>query len=160
MSAAHRARRAFTLIEAVVVVVVLTISVPPTVAWLNQSAGRRADAVNTIRATTLSTCVLEQILADASSTSPGRGFAAFANAATYLNTPTTGLRARITSQTQPYQTLGITYAVTIGPLVDRTGVVNPTPANNIFRRITVSVTFPRSDGPSAAIAVETMVTQL
>ena len=87
--------RAFTLLEAIIVVLVLALSVPPTVAWLGDSAARRADSVNAVRASALATTVMETILADASSTSPSLGFGAFANSAAYLDTASTGLRARL-----------------------------------------------------------------
>lgn len=160
MTRAGRHRRAFTLIEAVVVVVVLAVSVPPTVAWLNDAAGRRADAVNSVRAAALATCVLENVLADASSSAAGLGFGAFANPPAYLDTPATGLRARLATQTQGLESIGFTYGVEIGPLVDSTGVVNAAPANNLFRRVRVTVSMPRAEGPPAAVAVEAMVTQL
>jgi prepilin-type N-terminal cleavage/methylation domain-containing protein len=50
---ARIARRAFTLIEAVVVIVVLAVSLPPTIMWLDQSTSRQADAASATRATFL-----------------------------------------------------------------------------------------------------------
>ena len=99
------------------VVVVLALAVPPTLSWMAQSADERADQVNSIRAITLAQGVLENIMADSMSASAGLGFSAFANSATYVDTPTTGLRARLSSVSSPYESLGFSYSITIGALM-------------------------------------------
>src|SRR5262245_62627691 len=58
---------AFTLIEAVVIVVILAIAVPVTLVTLDEANQRRADSVNATRATALATCVMEHMLADVAS---------------------------------------------------------------------------------------------
>ncbi|CAG1008101.1 hypothetical protein PHYC_03519 [Phycisphaerales bacterium] len=162
MSPRHgQLRRGFSLVEAIIVVLVLAISIPPTVVWLGDAGARRADAVNAVRASTLSTAVMETILADASSTAPGLGFGAFANSAAYLDTPMTGLRARIASITGLFESMGFAYTVTFSALVDSAGVVNADPGLNLFRKVTVSVTYAAAGGTNPiSISVEAFVTQL
>ncbi|MFZ4574431.1 MAG: prepilin-type N-terminal cleavage/methylation domain-containing protein [Phycisphaerales bacterium] len=154
------ARAGFTLLEVVVVVIVLALAVPPALMFADQSSARRADAVNAMRATTLGTLVMESILADVASTRTGLGYAALAASGTYLDTPTTGLRARIASLQAPYAALGMTYAVSIGPEVDSTGTVSGTPANNVFRKVTVTVSYPAATRASADITLAAMVSEL
>ena len=154
-------RRAFTLIEAVVVIVALALIVPPSVAWMNRAGQDRVDAVNATRASFLASAVLEQVMADVTSPATGLGFGALASSATYLNTANTGLYARLTGLTSSYASAGLSYTVTIGSLVDQTGAVNGTPALNTFRVVTVTVTFPASHASAAhSLSMSTMVGDL
>ncbi|MDX2133023.1 MAG: hypothetical protein SFY69_13320 [Planctomycetota bacterium] len=154
-------RRAFSLLEAVVAIVVLAISVPATVSWLGESAARRADAVNAVRASSLATGVMETILADVASPHASLGFGALASEATYLDTPATGLRARLAPMSDGYAALGFTYDVDIGPLVDSAGAVNADAGLNIFRVVGVRVTFPsQADSTPIDVRIEAMVTSL
>ncbi|HYE61438.1 MAG TPA: type II secretion system protein [Phycisphaerales bacterium] len=153
-------RRGFTLIEAVVVVLALSISLPTTLIWLGEANQRRADSVNTTRATALGTLVMEQVLADVSSKSAGLGFSALANSATYLNTATTGLVARLSSITSLYTGMGINYGVTIGGLVDKSGAATGVTSQDLFRSVTVTVTFTGSDGSARTLSLQSMVTSL
>ncbi len=149
--------RGFTLIEAVAVVVVLALVVPPSLMWMDDAAARRADAVATMRATTLATAVAETVLADSVAQTPGLGFSAFANPVTYLDTPVSGLRARLGTVASMYESMGMVYAVEVGALVDGTGTVNVDVASNIFRVVTVRVTYPSAEGPSLQVTVPFMV---
>lgn len=153
-------RRAFTLIEAVIVVVAIAVVVPPTLLWMDDAAGQRADAANATRASALASAVMENILADVSSRAPGLGFDALNSSSTYLNTAKTGLTARMNAVSSTYKSMGITYSVTIGKLVDYRGAVNASPALNAFRNITVTVQFKTSRGASAAMTQSTLVTRL
>ncbi len=156
--AACIARRAFTLIEAVVVVVVLAVSLPPTIMWLDQSTSRQADAASATRATFLASSVLETVKADVASASPGLGFAALANSAAYVDTPFTGLRARVATTLQPMLDMGLEYDVSIGELVNENGVVDASTPKNIFRIVSVTVTAPSATGPELSIQVSCVVT--
>jgi type II secretory pathway pseudopilin PulG len=153
-------RRGFTLIEAVVVVLTLSISLPATLVWLDESNGRRVDSVNQTRATALATLVMEHVLADAASKDPSLGFAALDNAPTYLNTPTTGLLARLAAITSLYTNQGMTYNVTVSGLVDKSGAASGNASEDIFRRITVSVTFAGADGTGRTLNIQSLVTSL
>jgi type II secretory pathway pseudopilin PulG len=156
----QRRKRAFTLIEAVVVIVALAVAVPPTLTWMDENVRQRADAVAIGRATVLATTVMENILADTASATAGLGINALASTAVWLDTPVTGLRARIAPVTSTYTAAGYSYDIQVGALVDSTGVVNATPAMNIYRIVTVVVTFPTATGASQSLRVSSMVTQL
>lgn len=145
--------RAVALLEVVIVVVVLAIAIPPTLAWMMDASAQRADAVNTTRATVLATTVMEHIVADAYSSSTGRGMSAFASASTYLDTPSTGLKARLAGITAPYTAAGLSYSVTIGTLVNAAGVTTGDAAQDVVRPVTVTVTFPRAAAAPAQLAV-------
>lgn len=154
-------RRAFTLLEALVVIIVLAIAIPPTVAFLDQSAAQRADAINTQRATTLAQCVMESVLADVNSTAPGRGYAALADMSTYVDSPTTGLRIRISDATDLYSGMGMSYAVTATVPVSSTGASTGNAATDLFRTVTVTVTFPSAQQSShLSISMSALVTDL
>lgn len=157
---ARMARRGFSLIEAVVIIVVLAIAVPATVTMMTAAGNRQADAVQITRATTLATLVMENVLADAASKSAGLGFAGFANANAYLNTAPTGLRNRISGVTAAYAAAGLTYDVTIGPLTNGSGVTTGVAAADIFRTVTVTVSFQAADGTAIQYAVSARVTTL
>ena len=155
------ARPAFTLLEAVMVILVLALAVPPTVAFLDQSASARADAVNTTRATTLAQCVMENVLADASSTAPGLGYAAFADMTTYRDTPTTGLRDRISPMTGLFTGMGMSYTVGASAPVASTGTTSGVVDQDIFRVVTVTVTFESAQQATPlSIALSALVTEL
>lgn len=155
-----RASRGFSLMEAVVIVIALAISIPPTISWLGQSAERRADAVMALRATSFATLVMENVIADSGSDASGLGFDALANSAVYLDTPVSGLRARLASPAASAATFGISYTVTIGPLVDSAGVVNSDAGKNMFRVVTVVVNAPSASGGSLSVPLSVMVTEL
>ena len=147
-------RRAFTLIEAVVIVIVVAVAVPPSLMWLDESVTRRVDAANLTRATMLGTAVMENVLADCGSDAAGLGFAALATPATY----TTSLSTRMGSTLSPYQAAGLSYSVTIGSLVSASGVASADVTQNVFRLVTVNVTYPSAAGGTRTFAVSAMVT--
>ena len=60
------ARSGFTLLEAVVVVVVLALAVPAGMQMLAESGETRRQGAQTARASTLGSAVLEQVIADRS----------------------------------------------------------------------------------------------
>ena len=153
-------RRAFTLIEVVAIVIILALAVPPSLMFMDQSTSRRADAINAMRATTLATLVMESILADVASTNASLGYAALASSSTYLDTPTTGLKARISTLQSTYADMGMSYSVTIGSEVNAAGIVSATLSDNVFRQITVTVTYPSASEDSASLSLVAMVSDL
>lgn len=153
-------RHAFTLIEAVAAVVVLALLIPPTITMLSEAANARGDAIGLARGTALADAVLEHVIADVSSTDPALGFDALADADTYLDDPSDGLSARIAPLTQPYTAAGLSYSVTIGELVDQTGIASGDTAADIYRFVTVRVKIPSTTGPSLTLTNATMVTDL
>lgn len=154
-----RKRRAFSLVETVVVIVALGVAVPPTVMWLDQATDQRTDALMAGRAVTMAGAVMETVLADVASDARGMGFAALAAPATYLDAPTTGLRARLAAPITMYTNAGMTYDVSVGPLSDRNGSTTGPAADRLFRTVTVTVRFPTSRGETQ-VSMAAMVTEL
>lgn len=152
--------RASTLLECIVVIVVLALAVPPTLSWMAQSADERADQINSIRATTLAQAVMENVLADTMSTAAGLGFSALSNTSAYLDSPVTGLRARLAGVSSVYESLGMSYSVVVGDVEDSAGAVNADTSLNLFRTVKVTVSFPLSDGSTASLDIETVVADL
>jgi prepilin-type N-terminal cleavage/methylation domain-containing protein len=153
-------RTGFSLIECVICIVILAIAIPPSILFLDQATSQRVDAIRTMRASFLAASIAETVLADTASTSPGLGFSALSNSAAYLNTPGTGLLARVATITDGSVDGDTTFQVTIGPLVNSSGIVSPTATANVFRRVTVQVSFLRSDGSTQDVSVELFVTDL
>lgn len=153
-------RTAFTLIEVVIAIVVLAIAVPPTLNLMDSSASGRVDAIQTTRATFLATIVLESILADMTSAEETLGFESLADADAYLNTPTTGLYARLESITEPYQSFGLTYTVEIGSLIDSSGLESEDDADNVFRTLTVFVVIPTASASTTTMPVSLTVSEM
>ncbi|MBL4591530.1 MAG: prepilin-type N-terminal cleavage/methylation domain-containing protein [Phycisphaerales bacterium] len=153
-------RRGFSLIEVVIAVIILAIAVPPMLGLLDSTAARRADAVNTTRATILASSVLEGVLADVASTDALLGMAALDDANAYLNTPTTGFVARMMNTTTSYVKYGFTYTVEIGSLVSADGTVSASSGENIFRVVTVRVVYPSAVGADFSLPISLMVTEL
>lgn len=157
----NQARRtAFTLIEVVIVVVVLAISVPPTLNLMDSASAGRVDSINTTRATYLETIVIESIFADMTSPDPGLGFAALADDAAYLNTPISGLYDRLEPITEPFTNVGLTYTVIISELVASDGIVSGVVSDNIFRTVTVQVSFKSASGAQFAMPVSMMFSEM
>lgn len=148
-----KARRGTTLIEAVVVVLVLAIAVPPTISGMMGSAARREDAIQITRATTLAASVLEQIMCDAVTADIG------ADPSAYLDTAVNGLRDRVAATTSLYTDLGMTYSVTVGPEVSSSLVTTGHAAQDVYREVVVSVTFVDASGTTRTIPVTTMISK-
>ncbi|MEM7623359.1 MAG: hypothetical protein AAF235_09160 [Planctomycetota bacterium] len=146
-----------SLIEAVVVVVMLSISVPPSLGLMGDIAANRADAINAARAAALGGAVLETVLADVASGDGLLGFAALGGAATYLDAPGAGLYARLAGVAAPYASAGLTYTVEIGSLVDTNISVNANAALNRYRVVTVRVSFVGARG-NAVVAPFSVLT--
>lgn len=149
-------RRAFTLIEAITVIIIIALTVPPAVMFLDASAQRREDAVQAQRAATLGEGVMEFVLADIASDQPGLGFAALSNMPAYrLN-----LASRISSLTSSYTPLGFTYRVDASGLVSSSGSATGDPQRDIFRVVTVTINAPRANGTPIDIRFSTLVGDL
>lgn len=155
-SPAPRSARAVSLIEAVICVVVLALAVPPCMELMSVSASDRADAVNTTRAAAFAELVIETCLADVASDDPALGFAALSDPAAYSD----ALAARVEAISQPYADLGMAYQLAVGDLVDRTAQTNADPGENVFRVLTVTVTFPTARGADRSMPVSILVGNL
>lgn len=153
-------RRGLSLVEVVVVVIVLAIAVPPSVVVVQEAVLARADAVQTSRATALAQAVVEHVLADVYSDAPGLGYAALDDADTWLDTPSTGLRDRISDTTSSYEALGLAYAVSVSAPHAASGSATGDPDLDIFRTVTVTVTWPLASGGTQALPLAVVVTDL
>lgn len=153
--ASRRLRRGSTLIEAVAVVVVLALAVPPVLGWMDRASREQADAIAAARGTLLAQSVLEQVLADCAAT----GEISFDSLGEpdYLTRAVGGLRPRLDPIAQTFASAGVEYDVVIGPLVAASGATTGQPERDIFRRVTVTATAPSATGPSLAISIEAMV---
>jgi len=138
--------RGLTLIEAVAAVAILAIAVPPSVAMLADAAQVRAASASAERAMWLAGAVLETVAADNASAHDDFGFDAFDDAAAYLNDPTTGLHARLDEIASWAADAGMSYTVTIGPLVGPSGVPTGDAAADVFRPVTVEATWTGARG--------------
>lgn len=145
--------RAFSLLEVVAVVIALAFAVPTMLAWFQDSTSSQIDAVNINRASTLATAVMENVIADIASTQPNQGFTALADRTAYLDTASTGLRARLASITSPYASMGFSWDITIGSLTDYRGTVTGSSRLDVFRQVTVTVTFPSARGGTLTLPV-------
>lgn len=146
-------RRGFTLIEAVIIVLMLAIAVPTSTRMIIDASAERADRVLLAAGTTYASAVLEQIIADVSA----GGLDVLADDALYLDTPGTGLWARCAWISAPYEARGIEAEITISGLMSRTGEVSLTAEENRFRLIEVSVSVPTSTGEMLHVPVSVMV---
>lgn len=153
-------RRGFSLLETLAVMVVLAIAVPPASMMLADAGRARRDAVMMARATWLATGVLEHVLADVNSPAAGLGFDALDDSATYLDDATTGLYARLDSMMSFYDALGLSATVTIGPLADASGAVTGDADQDLFRTITVNVSWTDSKGEARTLALASQATEL
>ena len=153
-----RRRSGFTLLECIFVVVILALTVPVSVMFLEQRTSERRDALQYTRANTLARSVLENVLADVSSKDSGLGYSKLASSSTYLDSPTTGLYARLDPMISMYGDMGIRCAVTIGSESAANGVVSGTAANNVFRTVTVTATFTNSMSEQVQVEVAAVVT--
>ena len=140
-------RRAVTLIEAVVVVVVIAIAVPPMLTVSHAVAGSRAESSRVSVATSLAQGVMEQILADMSEEDGAPGFGALADADAYLSTPDAGLINRVEWLTEHYsERWGMTVTVEIGDLISVDGSVTGDVSRDIYREVAVVVDIPGETG--------------
>src|SRR5262249_24782175 len=115
-------RRAFSLVEVLADVVVLSVALPPSLGVIMDATVARRDSALATRAAFLATGVLEHILADVNSADASLGFSALSNSAAYLDTAATGLRARVQPMADQAAQYGVQYTVTIGALSNHAGV--------------------------------------
>ncbi|MCW5777682.1 MAG: hypothetical protein KIS87_14695 [Phycisphaeraceae bacterium] len=153
-------RRGTSLIEVVVVVVVLGIAVPPSVVVVQEAMLVRTDAVQITRATALAQSLVEHVLADAYSDAPGLGYSALADTNAWLNTPSTGLRARAADTTSLYENLGFSYTIDVTPPHAASGAATGDPGLDLFRTVTVTVTWTRATGGTQSLPISVVVAEL
>lgn len=129
--------RGFTLIEAILAVVVLSIAMPAMLWSIRDSIRRRADPVLLSRARWLAAEKLEDCIADAHS--PTRGYSYVVNANYAAETPVTGFTGMNRS---------VSIAETAPKFVAGTG----------WKTITVTVAYTDGQGVARSLALATVVT--
>lgn len=149
-------RPGLTLIEAVAAVAILAIAVPPSVAMLADASRSRAAGAGAERAMWVAAAALETVAADVASPSPELGFDALADSAAYLDHPTAGLHARLADLHAFAQGVGVSFEVTIGPLVGPAGVATGSATTDVFRAVTVEAAWPGARG-AQSLAVSRLV---
>lgn len=151
-----RTRRAFSLFEALAVVIMVAIAIPPMAAIAQVRADAVTDAARRHAALHLAVGITEAVLADSESTAPQLGFEGLARA-DYMDAPVNGLRIRLKDMADPATTLGITYDLTIGPSLDVKGKPAAFDAPSALRLITVTASWTSASGKAASLALKTMV---
>lgn len=153
-------RRAFTLVESLAVIIVLSIAIPPAVSMMVDSAGAQSDAVMQARATWFASALLEQVMADVNSDAPGLGFAALDDTDAYLTTATTGFNDRNAALVASYNAMGLTHDFLFGDLADATGAVTGDADQDVFRTVTAEVTWTDMSGASRTLSIGCLATEL
>lgn len=153
-------RRGFTLIEAVIAIVVLAIAVPATTAMIRDATVARADSAQTSRALWLGNAICEQILADAASSDPSLGMEAFADQNAYTAAPETGLRDRLDTLLSDYVAFGIDFELSIGPLVTVSGSASGDPERDVYRSVEVRIRWHNASGDPLSMPLSLLVTDL
>jgi hypothetical protein len=132
-------RRGFTLIEAVSIIVILTIALPPMLWAIRDSHARRVNPIMSSKARWLASEKLEDIIADRHSTTRGYPYLIAGNYA--AENPIGGFSGFSRS---------VSFAETTGDLVTiGTG----------FKRATVTVSWADATGVSRALSLSTVITE-
>lgn len=153
-------RRGFTLIEAVIAIVVLAIAVPATTAMIRDATVARADSAQTARALWLGQAICEQILADAASADPSLGMEGFTDQHAYVGAAETGLRDRLETLLSDYEPFGMDFELSIGPLVAVSGTASGDPDRDVYRSIEVRVLWRSATGDQNSMPLSLIVTDL
>lgn len=154
---AWTSRRGAMLIEAVVVVVLIGLSVPPLLSVVSEAAESRADTVRAAEATMLAQGVMEQILADVYVR--GIGVSVLDDAETYVDGAGEGLRSRMAWMLEPAAERRFAVDVRIGSPVGPMGFPTGDADRDVFRIVTVGVSFTSTRGQSE-LSISSMVTDL
>lgn len=148
-----RSRRGFSLVEAVIIIVMMTIAIPPSIRMMTEASSHRADRVLLSVGTTCAQALSDQIMADVSA----GGLGVLADSVTYLDAPATGLWDRVSWVFEPYEDRSLTAEVTISSLVSWQGVVSEDSEENLFRIVTIVVGVPMADGVLLEMPVTLML---
>lgn len=148
--------RGFTLIEAVVAMVVLALAVPVGLSMMRDAAVARMSNARTSQAFWLASAVTEQVMADLDSSDAGLGFDALADASGYVNDAPDALRTRLSSVVADAEALGFSWDVTAGALVDATGATSGNADEDIYRVVTITVTWTNAMGQAQSLPLSVM----
>lgn len=150
-------RRAFTLIEAIAVIVVLGVAAPGLAFTLLDAARARASAEQAERAVWLATAALETVIADARSDAPGLGFGALADGEAYVGGEG-GLLERMAwaGAAAP----GATLEVEVSGLVGPEGVATGDGGQDVFRYVRSRVAWTSAAGRAMSYEVGVLLGEL
>lgn len=149
--------RAFTLIEAIAAIVIISLAAPPTFLLMRDVADARRSTVVSERALWLAAGVMEHIVADVESDAPGLGPDALEDSANYLDNAATGLRIRLAGMTSIYTDQGIAYDVDISDPISADGTPTGNANEDAFRRITINVKWSRRASGDATFTLARLV---
>ena len=152
-------RRAFTLTECVVVILIIALVVPGLLMTVRASSINAIDQQRRVACAWLASSVLESVQADAASVHPDRGFASI-DEASYLSDPADGLYARLEPITTPYEALGIAYEVEVDDPTTLDGSAAPPTETGALREVRGTVTFTDQSGRPRAAVFRTVVANL
>lgn len=140
-AASNRTRPAagFTLIEAVIAIVILSVALPAMLMALRDAQARRAEPVMSERARWLAAEALEDVIADRHS--PSRGYGHIIEANYPAENPVAGFP-------------GFSRTVQVA----ETDATLSTPGAG-YKTVSVTVTYPRAGGGSHALMLETVLTE-
>ncbi len=160
MVSSNRQRRGFSLVEAIAAMVIISITAPTAMVYLNDAARNRIDAAQSTRAAWLAQTILEECAADAASSDPIINFDAMANAAQYRTSLASRLASDITDQ---YAKYGMSWSITTQPVVvapvagGHRATAQPGLADPDFRQIEVTVQWRSASVGDRSITVECVV---
>ena len=149
-------RRGGALIEAVLVVMLLAIAVPPSMRFAEDIGTARTDAVLVERSAMLAQSVVEAVMADTYSDADGMGAAVLDDLPGYLDDPVAGLRRRIEAVTAGHAAVGLSFDVGAEDAVSADGTATGDAALDRYRPVTVTVRVPLSTG-ALDVPVSTMI---
>lgn len=152
-------RRAFSLIETIVVILVIALAVPGLLSSVQTTSVDAIDAQRRVAAAWLASSVLESVQADAASAHPSRGFEAIDDS-TYLDDPTEGLYARLAPLLAPLQNLGLSYTVSVESPIDLDGAAAAPSDQGAMRQVSVIVSFSDRSGRDISATFSTVVVNL
>jgi type II secretory pathway pseudopilin PulG len=148
-----RCRRGFSLIEAVLIVLMISIALPPSIAMMTEASASQADRVLLATAMSYAQGLTDQITADVSV----NGLDILTDENLYLDAPGTGFWARVSWVSSPYESRNLAASIAISELVDYQGVVSAIPGENLFRIVTVTIDVPTADGVLLSVPVPMML---
>jgi prepilin-type N-terminal cleavage/methylation domain-containing protein len=131
-------RRGFTLIEAVISIVILTVAIPPMLWSISQAQKQRVTPMKVSKARWLAVEKLEDIIADRHSSTRGYGYLTAAN-----------YPAEATITGSPGFTRSVSFTET---------TANLSTAGAGYMKATVNVTFTDGTGTSRTVSISTILT--
>ena len=138
--------RGFTLIEAIIAIVILATAVPINVIVLRDNLVVRGESIRAHQSYWLAVSITEQILADRAHGHPLLAGDPAETFGDYLDDPADGLLARQAEHIALAAELGISLDITLGPLRSLDDSTTGDASLDIYWTIEIGVSWPRADG--------------